>query len=326
MRYGKLCHEFHPAGADRPSEVFSVTKTLGAVVTGMVAHQTADLPRTGRKTGPLAVEDRVDHWIDEFSFHPDARIGHVLAMVAHNDDLGFGRKRFQYDIDGTVQINRLSDVLNAALAQDPGRFGPDLDAFTQRFLFDPLGMDRSRWSRGASDKNFAVSWEATVREMARLGLLLLRGGAWGGERLLSEEWVYAMTHPAFEDASHGYGHLTWLATRTRNPLFGDCVPAPIWRDHPHGLSESPDCGYLRHSCEQAYDAGVWAALGLFGQIIMGHPGLDLVLVAKDVGPIAAGGVWEIARPALIARDPRYAGDEAAFCRDYAASDYAPDLR
>ena len=32
-----------------------------------------------------------------------------------------------------------------------------------------------------------------------------------------------------------------------------------------------------------------------------------------------------ARPAIIAADPVYKGDEAAFCKAYGAGDYAPDL-
>ena len=81
------------------------------------------------------------------------------------------------------------------------------------------------------------------------------------------------------------------------------------------------------SCEQEYDVGVWAALGLGGQIITGHRGLDLVLIAKDANPV--GGIealWSAVRPALVARDPRFPGDEVAFCAAYDASMYAPDLR
>jgi len=37
------------------------------------------------------------------------------------------------------------------------------------------------------------------------------------------------------------------------------------------------------------------------------------------------GMWEVVRPAVVAMDPTYAGDEAAFCQAYGAGDYAPDL-
>ena len=126
VRYGKLCHEYYPDGADAVT-MYSATKTLGAVVAGIAAYETRDLPRRGRKTGPLSDGDRVDHWLDAFGFNPDALVAHVLAVVAHNPDLGIGAKQFVYDTVGSVQINRLSDIINTAIDQDPARFGADLE-------------------------------------------------------------------------------------------------------------------------------------------------------------------------------------------------------
>lgn len=341
VRYGKLCHEFYPDGAqqaDEVTEIFSTTKTLGAVATGVAAWQTRDLPTTGRKTGPLSDTDRVDHWLDEFSFNPDAQIAHVLAMVAQNPDLSFGAKTYQYDVVGKVQINRLSDVINTVVAQDPARFGADIEELTQRFLFAPLGMHRSQWSGGSADKIFAYSWTTTVRDMARLGLLLEHGGVWSGQRILGEDWVYKMTHPSFEDANTAYGYLTWLNSASNHTqglgdakadgLVIDCAPVSVNFEFPHGLSEATDCGYAPpYSCAQEKDVGLWYAAGLFGQYIIGQRALDLVLVVKDFDPVGGPAtLWDIVRPALVARDAEFAGNEAAFCDAYARGAYAPDLR
>jgi hypothetical protein len=58
-----------------------------------------------------------------------------------------------------------------------------------------------------------------------------------------------------------------------------------------------------------------------------HPGLDLVIVAHNFsnmgGPM---GMWDAVRPAVVAMDPVYAGDEVGFCEAYGAGDYAPDLQ
>ncbi|MDH4282771.1 MAG: serine hydrolase [Myxococcales bacterium] len=338
VRHGKLCHEHYPDGADVAQELFSATKTLGAVVVGAAVYRTRDIPRTDRKTGPLSDEDRVDHWLDAFDFNPDAQVGHVLAMVAHNADLGFGSREFSYDAIGTVQINRLNDIVKATIAQDPANLGSTVEEFTQRFLFRPLGMTDSSWNGGMPDKPFAFSWSSTVRDMARLGLLILNGGVWAGERLLDEEWIDKMTHPAFEDANTGYGYLTWLISRS-NYVFAatperrqgpeaPCTPAAIWPAYPHGLSDALDCGYdAPWTCAQDYDVGVWSANGAGGQLIVGHPGLDMVLVAKRAGANASySTVWDPVRPALVALDPMFAGDEDAFCEAYKNNAHAPDLR
>ena len=337
IRYGQLCHEFYPDGADSIAEVYSTTKTMGAVVTGIAAYQTRSLPRRGRKTGPLADEDRVDHWLDSFTFNRDARVAHVLAMLAQNANLSYGHRTYQYDLIGQVQINRLSDIITTAVQQDPGRLGYDLEEFTRRFLYQPLGMHESVWSDGAPDKVFAYSWTATVRDMARVGLLILHDGVWNGERLLDASWTYKMTHPSFEDANTGYGYLTWLNSDS-NYTFGlrggggklqgpvdSCAPVALHSHYPHGLSEAPDCNYNPpFSCAQTFDVGVWYAAGLGGQYIVGHRGLDLLLVVKNLGNTAGPAqLWNAIRPALVAHDSTFRGNDAAFCERYAHNAYAP---
>ncbi len=340
VRYGRLCHEYYPTrlypgGVDQEEIVFSAAKTLAAVLTGAAVYRTRDLERTGRKTGPLRDTDRIDHWLDSFTFNPDAQVGHVLGMVGHNEDLSSPDLDFTYDAIGDMQINRLNDVVATAIAQDPA-LGSSVHEFLVRFLFEPLGMQQSDWSGDAPDKNFALGWRSTARDMARLGLLILDGGLWSGERLVSEEWMYKMTHPSFELANTGYGYLTWLIARsnadnddglpkTTEPN-AECTPSAIWNEFPHGLSESPDCNYIPPwDCSQTFDVGVWYAAGLMGNYIVGHPGLDMVLVVKNIGSNSQHRVWDAIRPALVALDPMFAGDEEAFCEASAAGDYAPDL-
>lgn len=340
IRYGKLCHEHYPTslypdGGDEPEFVFSAAKTLGGVLTGAAVWRTKDFERTGPKTGPLRDTDRVDHWLDSFSFNPDAQIGHVLGMVALNEDLSSPELDFTYDLVGADQINRLNDVVAAAIAQDPA-LGASVDEFLNLYLFGPLGMMDSTWDGDSPDKTFGLGWTSTVRDMARLGLLILDGGLWNGERLVGEEWMYKMTHPSFEIANTSYGYLTWSIARsnadnddgmgkTTEPT-AECTPSAIWNAYPHGLSESPDCNYIAtQDCSQGNDVGVWYAAGLMGNYIIGHRGLDMVLVVKNIGSNNQHVVWDAIRPALLALDPTFAGDEDAFCDAYAAGNYAPDL-
>jgi CubicO group peptidase (beta-lactamase class C family) len=273
----------------------------------------------------------------------------------------------QYDTVGSVQINSISNMLNAAIAQCPDVLGADLEAFTKKFLYQPLGMSRSTWTpvssgstTGSANKTFAYTWNTDLLDMARVGLLILNRGVWNGKRIVSEEWIYRMTHPSFEDANTGYGYLTWLNassnyTMGQIPITsatvptsddgkyqeayspGTCAPVSVYKAYPHGLSENTDCNYKAPAtCAQQYDVGVWQAVGLQGQLIQGHPGLDMVIVARNLMNLdrqnadlqmGTGGpklVWDNLRAAVIAGDPKYKGDEAAFCAAYGSNNYAPD--
>lgn len=322
VRYGKICHEYYTSGYDSSSSVWSATKTLGSVTVGALVHAGKHLQENGRKTGPLTEFQKADHWLDSFSYNEDATIAHILAMEAHNSSLDYGDKTHSYDTVGSVQINTLSDIINEVVSQDTATLGRNIGEFYEHYVADKLGFEDSSWGSSDSSKTFAYTWSATARDMARLGLLMLNGGVWNGERIIDMDYMYNMSHAAFEDGSTRYGYLTWLSEDD------PCGPAPIHTVYPHGISEAPDC--LRaQGCEQTYDVGVFFAAGLGGQYIIQHRGLDMVIVVKDSGVqdrSEVARIWDAIRPAVVALDPTYAGDEEAFCRDYGVNNYAPDLK
>jgi hypothetical protein len=340
VRYGRLCHEYYPGGSDTATGTASAGKTFGGLTMGALAYQSRDIPRTGPKTGPLSDADRMDYWLDDFGsfrIHADALAAHVLGMVSYNSDLSYGAKEWSYDGDASREVNAFNGVAQAVLAQDPMRLGADLEAFAQKFVMQPLGLEDTVWNDGQPTKRFGGGWTMLLKDMARIGLLMLNGGVWNGERLVSEEWIYRMTHPSFEDASTSYGYVTWLATksnwrsytggRQQEPII-DCVPSALWNAYPHSFSDAPDCNYNPpYECTQMYDAGVWFAAGAGGQYVFGHPGLDMVVVVKDAGMDAAMSVfWNRVVPAIVALDPSFQGDRDAFCEAYGNNRYAPDLR
>jgi hypothetical protein len=59
------------------------------------------------------------------------------------------------------------------------------------------------------------------------------------------------------------------------------------------------------------------------EIILVHPGLDLVISAHNASEPAA--LWAAIRPAVVALDPQFKGDATGFCEAYGAGKYAPDL-
>lgn len=325
VRYGKLCHEYYPNGNDPADQVYSTTKTMGALTVGALIHHTKSLPvTTTRKRGPLGEFQRIDHWLDSFTFDQASTTAHVLAMVsAASPNLNYPNREFKYDTVGSEAINRLSDVVNTVVAQDTTRLGSNIGAFWRRHLAQPLGFENSTWGTSETSKSFATSWTTTVRDMARLGLLMNNGGMWNGQRLIDQDFLYNLSHPSFEDANTGYGYLTWLNEDD------SCAPKPIHRSYPHGpVSNAPSC--LRsEGCSQTHDAGVFYAAGLGGQYVIVHRALDLVIVVKDSGGQSGTEprrFWEALRPAVLAHDPTYRGNNAGFCAAYGRGNYAPDLK
>jgi hypothetical protein len=332
FRYGKMCHR---KGADTAGAMYSATKTLGGTMAGRAAYLTRDIPRAGPGTGTILHEDKATDWLGTVSYNREATLSHVMAMCGHNANLAYGSKSFSYDTIGSVQINTMIAVVERAIGQVPG-LGTSAVGFVQQQIFAKLGMGSSSWSPALG---ISTGWTANLSDMGKLGTLLVHDGWYGGERLLAREWVYRMSHPAFEDANTSYGQLAWLnhrgnaagiggnITSGANAPQGDpCAPAAFWPDYPHGISGAPDCRATVGTCEQKYDVGVFSAQGLNGQFLVMHPGLDLVIVARNFsggdGPL---GLWRAVRPALVAMDPVYKGNEAAFCADYGAGNYAPDL-
>ena len=320
VRYGRLCFVSGENASDGPgvSHLFSATKTLGALLTGAVMYQTRDLPQSSASMGgPLLQWDRMDKWIDLTTLpsrgrvNPDATVAHVLGMVGYSDDLSFGQKRHRYDADGSREINYLIRVIDNVVKQDPQRFGADAVEVKDR-LFAKLGFEDSNWGVDF----FGYSWYGSLLDMARLGLLALHGGIYNGERLVDSEYIYNMTHPAFEDGSTRYGYLTWLNG-------GTCQPRAIHASYPHGISEASDCA--DGNCDQDNDVGVWSAIGAGGQYIVGHRGLDMVVVGKNWGSGGGEELFDLVLPSIVAADPRFMGDQEAFCEAYARGAYAPDL-
>ena len=320
VRYGRLCFVSGENGSDGPgvSHVFSATKTLGALLTGSVMYQTRNLPQSSSPmTGPLREFDRMDKWLDltnlppRAEINPDATVAHVLAMVGYSEDLSYGQKNHQYDGDGSREINQLIRVIDNVVKQDPGHFGANAVQAKDR-LFAKLGLEHSAWSV----RSFGISWNTSLLDMARIGLLALHGGVYNGERLVDSRYVYNMTHPAFEDGSTNYGYLTWMNNTT-------CSPRTIHASYPHGISESSDCA--DGNCDQENDVGVWSALGAGGQLILGHRGLDMILVGKNWDEGWGSALWEAVLPSVVAADPKFMGEQEAFCEAYAKGAYAPDL-
>jgi CubicO group peptidase (beta-lactamase class C family) len=102
-------------------------------------------------------------------------------------------------------------VLSAILTRATGTSTKD---YAQSSLFDPLGIkpeDFKWWSDPQDITLGGYGLEMKPRDMAKLGLLLQRGGKWEDRQVIPEEWVAASSAVhSYGDNDKNYGYTLWV--------------------------------------------------------------------------------------------------------------------
>ncbi len=100
--------------------------------------------------------------------------------------------------------------------------GMDIDEFSMKYLFEPLGINSTYWSRFANGMvDGAGLLEITPRDMIKFGVTYLYEGLWNGEQILSSDWVEkssiiyrnnkGINVPGEDSGKNGYGYTWWLS-------------------------------------------------------------------------------------------------------------------
>ncbi len=113
-------------------------------------------------------------------------------------------KDFEYV---SANVNLIAGILRQAT-------GEQAEAFAQRTLFRPLGIEEWNWDPMKTQGYNLMdgSLRLLPRDMAKLGQMMLDGGTWQGTRVVSRDWVEASTTRYLDagEGSEGYGYLWWL--------------------------------------------------------------------------------------------------------------------
>ncbi|WP_414902117.1 serine hydrolase domain-containing protein [Sphingomonas flavalba] len=116
----------------------------------------------------------------------------------------------------TLNVTVLGWVLERAT-------GETITAFTEKYLWKPLGAEASAYwitdGPGAKGRPMnGMGFNATLRDYARIGQMMLDGGRANGRQIVSERWVAESTggpHPAFSPGGQrGYQYLWWTVAGT----------------------------------------------------------------------------------------------------------------
>jgi CubicO group peptidase (beta-lactamase class C family) len=112
-----------------------------------------------------------------------------------------------YNGDGT-------DLLGNILERVSGK---PLEAFAREVLFQPLGITDLEWKTYPKNGKIAsaVGLRIRPRDAAKIGQLVLNGGAWGGKAIVSPEWIAQSVRPRFQAIGYFsglffYGQQWWL--------------------------------------------------------------------------------------------------------------------
>jgi hypothetical protein len=260
---GRVVFEY--GDIDTVSYVASVRKSLMSMLYGIhVERGEIDLDAT---LAQLGIDDRGGLTAAERQARVSdiltARSGVFHAAANEGDDLARAPERGSqppgtYFLYNNWDFNVLGTVFEQSTRQSI------YDAF-QRDIAVPIGLQdfrRDQHRRGGDSTrsiHLAYHFYLSVRDMARIGYLMLRDGKWGQREIIPAAWVRqstraivprsALNPPENRNNPWGYGYLWWV-------WDGDSTPS-------------------------AY-RGAYLAAGAGGQFIAVVPALDLVVAHKTV--------------------------------------------
>jgi CubicO group peptidase (beta-lactamase class C family) len=140
-------------------------------------------------------------------------IEHVMSMTSglsidRTFEVPAGQK-WRYN---TNVYSRMLPVLEAVS-------GLSVDEYTVQWLTAPIGMSDSSWVprpwiTSGQDAN-VVGFGSTARDLARLGLLVLRGGKWNGIDILGNPGYIKRSTSSSQQLNPAYGYLWWLNGQER---------------------------------------------------------------------------------------------------------------
>jgi arylsulfatase A-like enzyme/CubicO group peptidase (beta-lactamase class C family) len=271
LRGGKIVAEGYAPGwgPEKARSIASATKSMTAFLVGIALDegkfQSLDQP----------VADFAPAW--KGTPKQAIRLRHLLSMTSGLDAQGFSvgvLKGDQFEINqkmplkappgtaweyNTVAYHMLFRLIEKAT-------GESLEAYAQRKLFGPIGMEHHAWIKspaGAVTNYYRL--QCSTRDLARFGLFALRGGQWDGQPLVSKAYFSEATTPS-QDLNPAYGYLWWLnAKETNQPMagLGSAMASLKFPGAPRDLI---------------------AAMGAEGQNVLIVPSLDLVVVRQGESP------------------------------------------
>lgn len=231
LRHGKIIAEasFGRQNMQCPKMTFSACKSIVSLAIGLLADE-----------GRLTLQDKISaYFADEIS--PINRIKlreltveQLLTMssgvvfneaeaVTESDWLkAFFSSATKFGVGKEFSYNSLNTyVLSALVTRITGL---SLTDYLTPRLFKPLGITDIYWAKCPQGIDIG-GWGLYIRpeDMAKIGILVMRGGVWRGRRLISENYIREATRAHIEAprsaGAFDYGYQIWVGRDGNSFLF-----------------------------------------------------------------------------------------------------------
>lgn len=198
------------ASFDRPVHLFSMTKSIVALVVGRavaLGRLSVDdpigrfVPEADAAHASITVRQLLTHtsglrfaWLNDLAGSTEDSVGQALSLPR----VAPGGSDFEY---AQTTVTLLAYVVERAV-------GEDFQAFASRELFEPVGIAADSWSwwRDAVGHTHGYAWlQMAPVDVARLATLVLHRGEWDGRSLIGADYIADMG--ASTPTNPGYGYL-----------------------------------------------------------------------------------------------------------------------
>lgn len=230
---GELVGEeyFRNASADYPYNIKSASKSVISLLFGIAVDQEH-----------ISLDETLgDYFPDYFKENPDPEkesitIRNLLSMQSGLETTSF----YNYGA-WVISDNWVEFQLNQPLEEEPGgkmvystgtshllsviitkATGMSTRTFAEEFLFDPLNIQVGGWDRDPQGyymggNNLAL----TPRALLKIGQLMLNGGEYADQQIVSEEWVRDSfaTYIRSNFNPYDYGYMWWNRTVGNHQVY-----------------------------------------------------------------------------------------------------------
>jgi CubicO group peptidase (beta-lactamase class C family) len=230
VKDGKLALEkyFGAYDANKTHDLRSATKSIRSVLVGIAID----------KGFIESVDDPISKYLKDLqpAKNVDPRktqitIRHLLTMSTGLDCNDWDKSSKGQEDKVYKKKDWLQYTLDLPMVRDPGdsalycsmgvvlaaevvsqASGMSIDAFAEKYLFTPLGIENAEWGHTTTGRDIIPSGKRlymTSRDFAKIGQLVLNNGAWDGQQIVSADWIQQATTRQVNLVGLDYGFLWW---------------------------------------------------------------------------------------------------------------------